>query len=308
MGRGLLEKVDRSTKLAGFNRLALLLFRLDERQIFGINVLKVQEVIQVPELTRMPGTHPHICGVADVRGAVIPVIDMSLALGRGADEKAAHVIVAEFSRSVQAFRVRAVERIINVDVADVQPPPTAGDGSYLTAITQFNGELIQIIDVERLLAEVVGGTSEMSADLVERASSRASRTTRRVLIADDSRVARSQIEKLLQQLGLDYISVADGREALRYLQGQAELGGDINERLLMLISDVEMPDMDGYRLTTEIRHDPRLRGLHVLLHSSLSGRFNIAMAQKVGADQFLGKFKADELAKHIIDHLEAVII
>lgn len=310
MGRGLLDNVDLNTQLAGFNRLALLLFRLDERQIFGINVLKVQEVVQVPALTRMPGSHPYICGVADIRGVVIPVIDMRLALGAGADEEAAHVIVAEYSRSVQAFRVRAVERIIHVDVADVQPPPqTAGDGSYLTAITQFNGELIEIVDVERLLAEVIGESSDMPDDMIHLAKSRLEHghsESRCVLVVDDSRVARAQIERVLQQLGLEHVSVADGREALRYLQGLAEQDGDIGDKLLMVISDVEMPDMDGYRLTTEIRHDPRLRGLHVLLHSSLSGRFNVAMAQKVGADRFLGKFKADELAQAILDRLGAV--
>jgi len=307
MSRGLLDNVDQNTKLAGFNRLALLLFRLDERQIFGINVLKVQEVVQVPPLTQMPGMHPYICGVAEIRGSVIPIIDMRQALGNGADEKAAHIIVAEFSRSVQAFRVRAVERIIHVDVANVQPPPaTAGEGSYLTAITQFNGELIQIIDVERLLAEVVGDSDEIPQHIVERAAKKIDVGDRRILIADDSRVARTQIERLLQHLGLEYDTVADGREALRFLQGVAAREEHINDKLLMLISDVEMPDMDGYRLTTEIRQDSRLRPLYVLLHSSLSGRFNTTMAARVGANAFLGKFKADELAQVILDHAEAV--
>lgn len=304
MATRLLDSIDRSTQLAGHNRIALLLFRLDQRQYFGINVLKVQEVIPLPELTTLPSAHPFVRGVADIRGVVVPIIDLRMAMGEPSDADAAHVIVAEFNRSVQGFIVRAVDRIIHIDVETLQPPPRSGaDDGYLTAITRWGEEIVEIIDVERILAEVIGAPAPVNENRINDAQVPEGL---RVLVADDSRVARSQIERVLRQLGIEAVLVNDGREALRYLQGMAEQGIDVSSRLLMLISDIEMPDMDGYRLTTEIRNDSRLRGLYVLLHTSLSGMFNNSMIKKVGADRFISKFSADELAGAILDRVNAV--
>jgi two-component system chemotaxis response regulator CheV len=307
MGAGLLESIDRSTQLAGYNRLALLLFRLDERQIFGINVLKVQEVVHKPPLTSMPSSHHYVSGIADIRGTVVPVIDMCRALGQPSDEKAAHVIVTEYNRSVQGFLVRAVDRIIHIDVEQVLPPPrSASDEGFLTAITQYGEELVEIIDVERILLEVVGVPPLLSESVVTSAQMLDDLAGRRVLVADDSRVARAQIERVLEQIGIESILVNDGREALRYLQGLAEQGKPVTDKLLMVVSDVEMPDMDGYTLTTEIRRDPRLKDLYVILHTSLSGVFNNAMVKKVGADVFIPKFSSDDLAQGILKRLQAL--
>lgn len=308
MATGLLESIDRSTQLAGHNRLALLLFRLDERQIFGINVFKVQEVIQRPALSWMPSSHPLICGVADIRGKIIPVIDLQRAIGGPslAGEQATHVIVAEYNRSMQGFLVRAVDRIIHVDVATVEPPPRTGeDDGYLTAITRFGEELVEIIDVEKVLADVIGDPAGLSTAVLQRAED-LRLTGMRVLVADDSRVARNQIEKVLTQIGIECMLVANGREALRYLQSLADQGLNPAEKLLMLISDVEMPDMDGYALTTEIRRDPRLKDLYVMLHTSLSGVFNNAMVQRVGANRFIAKLNSDELAQAVLERAHAV--
>lgn len=308
MASGLLESIDRSTQLAGHNRLALLLFRLDERQIFGINVFKVQEVIPKPALSWLPSSHPLVKGVADIRGRMIPVIDLSRAIGQPSDEQAAHVIVTEYNRSVQGFLVRAVERIIHVNVEHVRPPPDgAGEGGYMIAITQYNNELVEIIDVEKVLSDVVGVQAALSESIREEAAGIGA-SRRRVLVVDDSRVARNQIEKTLNQLGIECTMVNDGREALRYLQALAAKDEPITDSLLMMISDVEMPDMDGYRLTTEIRRDPKMKNLYVMLHTSLSGVFNSAMAERVGADRFIAKFSADELATSVLDHLKAVVL
>jgi two-component system chemotaxis response regulator CheV len=311
MAYGLLESIDSSTRLAGHNRLALLLFRLGTRQIFGINVFKVQEVLKVPALTHMPGAHPQVRGVLDLRGRVVPVIDLRRAIGLADDPglpPPAHLVVAEFNRSVQAFLVAQVERIVHLDVAELQPPPADADADgdhYLTAIARFQNQDVGIIDVEKVLAEILGGPAGLSDALSE--------TVRgldtgglKVLIVDDSRVARSQIEGVLEQLGIPTLSAKDGREALELLQMLAAQA-PIDEQLLMVISDVEMPTMDGYRLTTEIRRDPALHSLYVLLHSSLSGGFNTAMVEKVGADRFIAKFSSDELARAVIERLENVI-
>ncbi|NKF21750.1 chemotaxis protein CheV [Solimonas marina] len=306
MAYGLLESIDISTQLAGHNRLALLLFRLGTRQIFGINVFKVQEVIKSPALTHMPGAHPHVRGVLDLRGRVVPVIDLRRAIGMEDDDALpapAHLVVAEFNRSVQAFLVEQVERIVHLDVAELKPAPERD--AYLTAVVRFQQQDVGIIDVEKVLAEILGGPAGLS----ERISASVAGLDAgglKVLVVDDSRVARTQIEGVLRELGIGALMAADGREALELLQMMAA-DGPLAEQLLMVISDVEMPTMDGYRLTTEIRHDPALQSLYVLLHSSLSGVFNTAMVEKVGADRFIAKFSSDELAQAVIGRLEAVI-
>lgn len=307
MATALLESIDRSTHLAGHNRLALLLFRLDERQFFGVNVFKVQEVLARPAISWMPSAHPLVRGIAEIRGRVMPIIDLSLAIGGApiTEAAAAHLIVTEFNRSVQGFLVRAVDRIIHVDVARVEPPPPSGRDSYLTSITRYNSELIEIIDVEKVLAEVIGVSETVGDELLQEAQRLAGKG-RRILVADDSKVARSQLARILGQLGIECIQVHDGREALRHLQAMADRGTSPAAELLMVISDVEMPDMDGYTLTTEIRRDPRLRDLYVMLHTSLSGVFNNAMMKKVGADRFIAKFSPDDLAKGILDRLNEV--
>jgi two-component system chemotaxis response regulator CheV len=300
MAARLLDRIDRSTQLAGFNRIALLLFRLDDRQLFGINVLKVQEVIRRPQLTRMPGSHPYVRGVADIRGAIVPVIDLRIAVGDPPDDHAEHVIVAEFSRSVQAFQVRAVERIVHIDVATLAAPPhSSGDEGFLTAITRWNDEIVEIIDVERVLSEVVGGAPERPLEPLEHG---AVPEGLRVLVADDSRVARSQIERVLTRLGIEAVLVNDGAEALSHLRELASRG-DINSQLAMLISDIEMPVMDGYHLMTEIRRDPQLKSLYVLLHTSLSGGFNSSMVKSVGANKFVSKFSAEDLAREVVNSI-----
>lgn len=301
----LLERIEAQTQLAGFNRLALLLFRLEERQIFGINVLKVVAVQKRPKLTHMPSAHPFVAGVAEIRGQVVPVIDMWKALDRDGDDSAGHIIVSEFNRSTQAFLVRSVDRIIHVDVENVLPPPDVENGpNYLTAITLVHQQSIEIIDVERILAEIVGDAQGVAETAVDAAAVQRVLAGRKVLVAEDSRVARGHIQRVLDQIGIPAIMLNDGRQALNYLQQLAARPGAVEKELLMLISDVEMPDMDGYRLTTEIRRDPRLAGLHVLLHSSLSGIFNQAMIKRVGADRFIAKLNADELARAVLDRLD----
>ena len=301
---GLLERIEAQTRLAGFNRLALLLFRLDERQIFGINVLKVVAVQKRPALTHMPSSHPFVAGVADVRDMVIPVIDMWKALDRPNDVEPEHIIVSEFNRSTQAFLVRSVDRIVHVDVDRVRPPPdTAGGPSYLTAVTEINQQSIEIIDVERILSEIVGEVAAIAETVTDPTLVQGALRGRSVLVVDDSRVARGHMQRVLDQLNIPAIMLNDGRQALTFLQQMALRPGAIENELLMVISDVEMPDMDGYRLTTEIRRDPRLAGLYVLLHSSLSGIFNQAMIKRVGADHFIAKLNADELAQCVLSRL-----
>ncbi|MCJ1884501.1 chemotaxis protein CheV [Pseudomonas sp. LA21] len=305
---GILDSVDSRTQLVGQNRLEILVFRLAGRQQFAINVFKVQEVLQLPRLTLIPQRHPMICGVINLRGQTLPVIDLSRAIGMRALTPDANstIIVTEYNRSVQAFLVGGVERILNLNWEAVQPPPGgAGRQHYLTAITKVDDRLVEIIDVEKVLAEIVPMNTRVSADrlddeLLERTRGR------EVLVVDDSSVAITQLRDTLTQLGLRLHVATDGLRALQQLKRWADEGHDMEEKLLMVFTDAEMPEMDGYRLTTEIRNDPRLRDLYVVLHTSLSGSFNDAMVKKVGCDDFLSKFQPDQLVEVIRRRVQKV--
>lgn len=305
---GLLESVDQRTRLAGHNRLELLLFRLGGAQRFGINVFKVQEVLPCPPLTRLPHSHRALCGLAHVRGRTLPVLDLSLAIGGQAvpDPSAGFVIITEYNCSVQGFLVGMVDRIVNLHWEAVHPPPKgAGQGSYLTAVTEVDGDLVEIIDVERVLTEVVGQEPALSPGMV-RATEAAVEDRAQVVVVDDSAVARNQIRRTLEQIGVECTLAENGRQALDLLRGWAEVQDPRLARTALVISDIEMPEMDGYTLTTELRRDAHLKGLYILLHTSLSGVFNGAMVEKVGADRFLAKFRPDELAQAVLARVDAL--
>lgn len=302
---GILDTVDQRTQLVGENRLEILMFRLAGRQLFAINVFKVQEVLHMPRLTLMPHRHPHVCGVVTLRGQTLPVIDLSRAIGlrpQEANERST-IIVTEYNRSVQAFLVSGVERILNLNWESILPPPGgAGRHHYLTAITRVDDQLVEIIDVEKVLAEIVPYDTRLSGERLSDPLLEAARG-HEVLLVDDSSVGLAQLRDTLSQLGLKMHTATDGLKALNMLKAWADSGERVCDRLLMVFTDAEMPEMDGYRLTTEIRHDPRLRDLYVVLHTSLSGSFNQAMVKKVGCDNFLSKFQPEGLVDVVLDRL-----
>lgn len=305
---GILDSVNQRTQLVGQNRLELLLFRLDSSQLYGINVFKVKEVLQCPKLTIMPKSSPVVRGVANIRGGTIPILDLSMATGRrGLDDlKNSFVIITEYNSKIQGFLVQSVERIVNMNWEEIHPPPKGtGREHYLTAVTRVDKQLVEIIDVEKILAEV-SPTNEAISDGVVDIATQSKAVSKRVLICDDSSVARKQVVRCLETVGVEVVALNDGREAYNYLLNMVQEGKSPERELLMLISDIEMPEMDGYTLTAEIRNDPRMQKLHIILHTSLSGVFNQAMVKKVGADDFLAKFKPDELAARVIDRINAV--
>ncbi|MGR5236515.1 chemotaxis protein CheV [Vibrio alfacsensis] len=300
---GILDSVNQRTQLVGQNRLELLTFRLMGRQRYGINVFKVKEVLQCPKLTLMPNLHPLVKGVAHIRGHTVSVIDLSLAIGGRptTDIDKCFVVIAEFNRTIQAFLVSSVERIINMHWEAILPPPdAAGKAHYLTAVTNIDNELVEILDVEKILAEIAPVDETMDSIIGEEIAQaeQAKPIVRRILIADDSTVARKQVERAITSIGFEVISVKDGKEAYNKLLEMAQ-EGSIYDQISLVISDIEMPEMDGYTLTAEIRRNADLKNLYVILHSSLSGVFNQAMVERVGANAFIAKFNPDELGNAV---------
>ena len=303
---GILDTVDQRTQLVGENRLEILMFRLSGRQLFAINVFKVQEVLHLPKLTLIPQRNPVVCGVVNLRGQTLPVIDLSQAIGMRplTPNDKSTIIVTEYNRSVQAFLVGGVDRILNLNWESILPPPGgAGRAHYLTAITKVDDQIVEIIDVEKVLSEIVPMSSRVSASKLEDPLLEKARG-REVLLVDDSGVAMNQLRETMAQLDIRTHSAGDGLKALKLLKLWADSGADVPNKLLMVITDAEMPEMDGYRLTTEIRNDPRLQDLYVVLHTSLSGSFNEAMVKKVGCDDFLSKFQPDKLVDTVRKRLQ----
>ncbi|WP_096084596.1 chemotaxis protein CheV [Agaribacterium haliotis] len=303
-----LDSVNQRTQLVGQNRLELLLFNLGEHQLYGINVFKVKEVLQCPQLSEIPKRNPVVRGVAHIRGGTIPIMDLRHATGGRPlnDLNNCFVIITEYNRSTQGFLVRGVERIINMNWGDIHPPPKgSGKENYLTAVTEVEGKLVEIIDVEKILAEVSPVDEEVSAEIIESTVDDAT-VQKHVLIVDDSAIARKQVQKVVESLGCKTTTLKNGAEAVDFLKHLVAEGKDPYHELLLIISDIEMPEMDGYTFTAEVRGDPALDKMHIILHTSLSGVFNEAMVKKVGADDFLAKFHPDELAKRVNERIDVL--
>ena len=302
----LMENVNSRTQLVGRNRLELLLFRLGKRQRFGINVFKVREVIKCPPLTRAPQAHPVIRGIANMRGHTITVMDLAMAIGKAPveDMKNSFVIVAEYNRLVQGFLVSGVDHIVNMNWEEIKEPPNGlGKSTFLTAVTNVNDELVEIIDVEKVMADVMGYSDEVDEEVTQGAE-KDEVENKHILIVDDSGMARKQIIKVMDQMEITYTQAKNGKEAYDILLEWAnDESVPIAQRCSLVLSDVEMPEMDGYTLTKNIKEHPVLGSLCVLLHSSLSGSFNESMVKKVGADDFLAKYDATELAARVLNNL-----
>ncbi len=303
----LMEKLNSRTQLVGRNRLELLLFRLGERQRFGINVFKVREVIKCPSLTRTPQAHPAMRGIISMRGKTITIMDLAMAVGKPSvnDLEESFVIVTEYNRHVQGLLVSSVDKIINMNWEDIKAPPDGiGNVTFLTAVTNVGDDLVEIIDVEKVMVDIMGFSDAIDDDVLNDTNKRDVKN-KHVLIVDDSTMARKQIIKVLEQMDITYSQAKNGKEAFEMLLEWAQDESiPIGDRCSLVLSDVEMPEMDGYTLTKSIKEHPVLEKLTVLLHSSLSGTFNESMIKKVGADDFLAKYDATELAARVLQHLK----
>lgn len=295
----LIDSVDGRTKLAGSNKMELLLFALGTHEIFGINVFKVREVSPTPPITLTPNMPYGVEGVISLRGSIIPVITLAkfIKLENAPEGIGQTMIVTEFSRHTQGFLVDEVDRIIRVDWDKVKPPENmiAGQEGLITAITELSdGRLVSILDVERILSEVLGEKPLPTLPKLDTSQE----TT--VFFADDSTVARKEIMMVLDKLGAKHVQANDGLEAWEKLQNMANRAGSegrpMRDQLQLILVDAEMPEMDGYVLTKNIKSDGRFAGIPVIMHSSLSSEANRTMGQRVGVDAYVAKFDPAVLA------------
>jgi two-component system chemotaxis response regulator CheV len=255
----ILQSVNQRTQLVSENRLELLLFKLNSRQRFGINVFS--DVLRCPKLTLLPKLNNAVRDIAHIREQTISIINMSFATGAKRIENlsTSYIIIAEYNSLVLGFLVISVERIINVNWQSIMPPPGASRGeSDVTAVTQIEEGLIDILDVEKILDDISPANTDLSDDVADKIQIDNSHE-KIIFIADDSCIAQIQIKKALSSLGLKIESAKNGFEALEKLKTIDSATRDITDKVDILISDIKMPDMDGYTLTVESKNTPELK-------------------------------------------------
>lgn len=303
----LLDNVDARTKLAGSNKMEILLFSLGSRETFGINVFKVREVSQTPKITKTPNMPVGVEGVISLRGNIIPVIALAKFMRPSEADTSteATMIVTEFSKHTQGFLVHSVDRIIRVDWNKVRAPEQmlAGGQAMITAITELDdGKLVSILDVEQILSSVIG--EKVLPDIPAANLDQ----DKFMFFADDSLVARKEIVSVLDKIGAKYHQATNGAEAWEKLQNIANRytheSHPLSDHLKLILTDAEMPEMDGYVLTRHLKSDPRFRGIPVVMHSSLSSNANRAMGSSVGVDAYVAKFDPMILAETITPFLQ----
>jgi two-component system chemotaxis response regulator CheV len=303
----LLKNIDARTKLAGTNKLEILMFTLglDNRtgreETYGINVFKVREVMRIPPITRAPEMPEAVEGMVSLRGALVPVIDLAKYAGIQTDDKADIMIVTEYNGHTQGFLVKGVDNILRLDWSAMRVPPAmlvAQMGGLVTAITELkDGRLVMMMDVEKVLSE----TGHFDADEMILKSVKPLGKERTVFFADDSSVARHQIQRTLDAMGVKSISAINGRQAWLELTKMADYCDashtSMKDMVQVILTDVEMPEMDGYMLTRKIKADKRFTGIPVLMHSSLSSSSNQQLGKTVGVDEYVPKFEPQKLAQ-----------
>ncbi|MBA3032698.1 MAG: chemotaxis protein [Gammaproteobacteria bacterium] len=294
----MIESVDARTKLAGSNRMEILLFSLGTNETFGINVFKVREVSKTPSITKSPHMPSGVEGLISLRGNVIPVVSLAqvMQLADAPPGRGGSMMVTEYSKRTLGFLVHDVDRIIRVDWDRVRAPEsvTGGTHAYITAITELDsGKLVSIVDVEQIMANTFGEALVGQIDKVEG-------DDYEIFFVDDSAVARKKIAEVLDKMGVHHKHALNGMEAWTRLSGMAahaqQTGSNLREEVNVILVDAEMPEMDGYVLTKHIKSDKRFDGIPVVMHSSLSSEANRAMGKSVGVDAYVAKFDAEALS------------
>lgn len=303
----LLRRIDARTKLAGANKLEILLFTLGtdlntgRKETFGINVFKVREVMRIPQITRAPDMPTAVEGMVSLRGMLVPVVDLAKYIGITTDTPPAIMIVTEYNGHTQGFLVGEVDTILRLDWSEMRVPPqmlTARMGGLVTAVTELKDRrLVMMLDVEKILSETTNfDDSHIYAKLEP-----LTKPNNTVLYADDSTVARNQIARTLEALAVTGISTINGHQAwdeLQKIAAQADVSGrPVKDYVQLVLTDVEMPEMDGYVLTKHIKSDPRFAGIPVIMHSSLSSDANKSLGISVGVDDYVPKFEPTRLAE-----------
>ncbi|MBB5392835.1 MULTISPECIES: chemotaxis protein [unclassified Herbaspirillum] len=313
------KEIDERTNLTASNKFELLLFRLgsdaygERSELFGINVFKIREIVPMPPVTTAAGTQSPMLGMVNIRGQIISVIDLPAVVGCVPKTGLNILLVTEYARSTQAFAVESVDEIVRLEWSQVLSAESKTGGNFVTSIARLDadkdaGRLAQVLDVEQILHEIMPTDRNMKMENLGKGSKHGIKAGTVAIAADDSKVARSLIEQGLRAMEIPFEMHITGAEAWAKIQKMAQEarseGRPITDKISFVLTDLEMPEMDGFTLTRNIKRDEFLKSLPVIIHSSLSGSTNEDHVKSVGADAYVGKFEANELAATIFGVLE----
>ena len=279
----------------------MLMFTLTHsEQLFAIGTLKVREIVPYQPTTQIPYSHHHVIGTVTIRDKTIPVINMPAAIGfrpiQPEEYDSCYLIVTDCLRTVVAFMVRSIEKIIECDWRSIEPSPqSAGKNVFVTGITRYDEQIIQMLDVELLLSKIYPQYESTKIPMltdIERERLKALN----ILLVDDSSIARKQLADALDSINIAYQIRNNGIEALELIREDAERGKPIQ----LLVSDIEMPGLDGYELAFETQSDQQLSNAYIILHTSLSSEICVDRARQVGAHEALEKFNAGDLVQAML--------
>ncbi|NLY27888.1 MAG: chemotaxis protein CheV [Alcaligenaceae bacterium] len=305
---GYFDSVHETTNLAGSNKLELLVFELydektDSYQSYGINVFKVREVMKTPDLTSLPNSeNTGVVGMLRLRGQVVSMIDLPFFMG---SEQKGHrdcLIITEYNNNVQGFLVDRIDNIVRLDWNLIKPAPQIMNSNLITSIAEVEDKLVMIVDVETIMSRINPAEHDEEFKAVDTVKYKKQPL---VYFAEDSKTAQGLIVSTLNKMGVPYRSSENGRDAYEKLMAMADqYGKDLKNHLTVILTDIEMPEMDGFTLTKLIREDKRFDGIPVLIQSSLSGESNREFGKKVRADGYIDKFNPVKLAEEINKYLE----
>lgn len=311
--------IDDSLKV-GSNEMELVDFRIFKQEdgevyegIYGINVSKVREIIKIPTLTDLPGTPDFIEGIFDLRDVVIPVINLARWMGITPPlnvHETSRVIITEFNNVLIGFVVHEAKRIRRVSWANIEPASFVKDsgsidGSKITGVTRIEDEnVLLILDLESVVQDL--GLYEPETQI---APQEITHFDGLALILDDSSTARKIVKDALIKMGFDVVEAIDGEEGLKRLDEIYNMFGDsIADKLKIIISDVEMPRMDGFHFASHVKDDGRFAGIPIVFNSSISDHFSEIRGVEAGGEAYLVKFQAsifyDEVARIVRAHMK----
>ncbi|MDL4914883.1 MAG: chemotaxis protein [Enterobacterales bacterium endosymbiont of Blomia tropicalis] len=313
------KEIDERANLALSNKFELLLFRLGSdkqkgrSELFGINVFKLREIVPMPAITKAAGMKSPLLGMANIRDQFIPVIDLPAVAGCVPETGLNLLLVTEYARNTQAFAVESVENIVRLDWSQVHTAEAGIGGRNITSIACLDNDrqsnnLAMVLDVEQILYDIIPSVRGVEPEATRpRAFNYQPGAV--AIVAEDSRVARQLLEQGLKSMGIPALMFNTGLEAwekIKQMSQEAQTAGEsIHNKIALVLTDLEMPEMDGFTLTRNIKRDDILKSVPVVIHSSLSGSANEDHVRKVGADGYVAKFELNELSELIFNVLEA---
>ena len=289
----------------GSNEMELVDFRIFKKTeskvyegIYGVNVAKVREIIKMPNLTELPGVPEYIEGIFDLRGVVIPVVNLAkwMNIIEPTNEVTIkpRVIIAEFSSILIGFIVHEAKRIRRINWKDIEPAnfsANAGalDKGKITGVTRIeNDEVLLILDLESIVEELGIYSPKIEVEIDESKKLKGT-----ALVLDDSSTARKLVKDALEKMGLNVVEAKNGVEGIERMNELYERFGDnITKEVRVILSDIEMPQVDGYRFASTSKDDERFRAIPIVFNSSLSNEYSEAKSKEAGGDAYITKFDA----------------